>query len=65
MFDHLNVLDGMGCVIGFCVVTTLFDSVVTTRGFLSVSIVETPGGSSSEDEGVEIIGPMDDADVNC
>ncbi len=65
MFDHLNVLDGMGCVMGFFVVTTPFDSVVTTGGLLSVGRVETPGGSSSEDEGEEMIGPRDDADVNC
>lgn len=65
MFDHLNVLDGIGCVIGFFVVPTPFDSVVTTGGLLSVRSVETPGGSSSEDEGGELIASRDDADENC
>lgn len=59
------MLDGIGCVIGSFVVTTPFGSVDTTGGLLSVGRVETPGGSSSEDEGGEMIGPRDDLDVNC
>jgi hypothetical protein len=64
-FDHLKVLDGIGSVMAFFVVTTPFGCVVTIGGWLFVGRVETPGGTSSEEEGTEMIDSRDGADVNC
>jgi hypothetical protein len=62
MFDHRNVVDGLGPIMGSLVVTTPSGRVVTIGGSGSPGRVVTTGGASSEDEGATMIGPRDDTD---
>lgn len=65
IFDHRNVVDGLGTIMGRLVVTTPFGRVVTIGGSVSPGRVVTTGGASSEDVGATMIGPRDDRDGNC
>ena len=65
MFENLNVVDGLGTIMGLSLVLASSGRVVTTGNSVSAERVGTGGGASSEDEGTTMIGPRDDTEDGC
>ena len=65
VFENLNVVDGLGTIMGLSLVSTPSGRVVTTGNSVSAERVGTGGGASSEDEGTTMIDPRDDTEEGC